>query len=240
VLVAEDNLVNQQLVVRLLQKRGHSVVLAANGLEAVAAYERESFDVILMDVQMPEMGGFEATAAIRALGNGRRHPPIIAMTARAMRGDEEACLAAGMDGYLAKPVSPKALYDKIEALPRAARPATVEPVTNQDLLREQFAENPELLGELAAIFLEDGPMRLAAIRAGVEQRDAGSLEAAAHALRGSAANFGATQAVDAALKLELMGAGGDLTGVDAAFADLELVLGRLNIELGALAGGRSI
>ena len=113
-------------------------------------------------------------------------------------------------------------------------------VTNKDLLLERFAEHPDLLGELAAIFLEDGPIRLSAIRAGVERRDAGALEAAAHALRGSAANFEATQAVDAALKLELMGGSGDLTGVDAAWADLQRVMGKLNLELGALAVRRSI
>jgi HPt (histidine-containing phosphotransfer) domain-containing protein len=115
----------------------------------------------------------------------------------------------------------------------------MDTVTNKDLLLERFAEHPDLLGELAAIFLEDGPIRLAAICAGVERRDAGALEAAAHALRGSAANFEATQAVDAALKLELMGGSGDLTGVDEAWADLQLVMGRLNVELGALAARRS-
>jgi two-component system sensor histidine kinase/response regulator len=240
VLVAEDNQVNQQLVVRLLQKRGHSVVLAGNGREAIAAYERESFDVILMDVQMPKVGGFEATAAIRARQNGHPRIPIIAMTARTMKGDREACLAAGMDGYISKPLSPKTLFEEIEALTPAAGPPPVDPVTNKEALLERFAEHPELLGELAAIFLEDGPMRLAAIRAGVEQRDPGSLQTAAHALRGSVANFGATQAVDAVLRLELMGRGWNLTGVDEAFADLQLIMERLNIELGALAGGKSI
>ena len=116
----------------------------------------------------------------------------------------------------------------------------MDTVTNKDLLLERFAEHPELLGELAAIFLEDGPIRLAAIRAGVERRDAGALEAAAHVLRGSAANFEATQAVDAAHKLELMGHDGNLTGVDQAFADLQIIMGKLNLELGALAVGRSI
>jgi HPt (histidine-containing phosphotransfer) domain-containing protein len=97
-----------------------------------------------------------------------------------------------------------------------------------------------LLGELAALFLEDGPIRLAAIRAGVERRDAGALEAAAHALRGSAANFEATQAVDAALKLELMGQKGNLTGVDEAFTHLQLVMKKLNSELGAFASRKPI
>jgi HPt (histidine-containing phosphotransfer) domain-containing protein len=116
----------------------------------------------------------------------------------------------------------------------------MDTVTNKDLLVERFAEHPGLLGELAAIFLEDGPMRLAAICASVGRRDAGALETAAHALRGSAANFGATQAVDAAHKLERMGHAGNLTGADQALAHLQLVMGKLNLELGALAVGRSI
>ncbi|MEO8090231.1 MAG: Hpt domain-containing protein [Gemmatimonadales bacterium] len=106
-------------------------------------------------------------------------------------------------------------------------------------LQERFAEHPELLRELAAIFLEDGPTRLAAIQTGVAQRDPAVLQAAAHALRGSAANFGATLVVDAALRLELMGRNCDLTGVDAALADLLVSMERLNTELSALAGAKS-
>ncbi|HET8923308.1 MAG TPA: response regulator [Candidatus Acidoferrum sp.] len=105
VLVAEDNAVNQRLIVRLLEKRGHRVVVAGNGREAVEAQEKEKFDLILMDMQMPEMDGFEATAVIREKEkNGREHVAIVALTAHAMKGDREKCLAAGMDGYLAKPI----------------------------------------------------------------------------------------------------------------------------------------
>ncbi|MEA2723672.1 MAG: two-component system, sensor histidine kinase and response regulator [Gemmatimonadales bacterium] len=112
-------------------------------------------------------------------------------------------------------------------------------VTNKAELLERFAEHPELLGELAAIFLEDAPIRLAAIQAGVQQRDPAALQAAAHALRGSAANFGATLVVDAALKLELMGRSCDLAGVDEAFADMMVTMGKLTVELGALVGKKS-
>lgn len=115
----------------------------------------------------------------------------------------------------------------------------MDTVTNKELLLERFAEHPELLGELAAIFLEDGAIRMAAIRAGVSRRDAGAVQAAAHALRGSVANFEATRAVDAALKLELMGEGGDLTGVEEAFTDLQLVMEKLNIELEGFVGESS-
>jgi two-component system sensor histidine kinase/response regulator len=110
VLLAEDNLVNQKLATRLLEKRGHHVVVAGNGREALAALERQSFDLVLMDVQMPEMDGFEATAAIREKEKGHgKHLPIVALTAHAMKGDSEKCLAAGMDGYLAKPIRPQEL-----------------------------------------------------------------------------------------------------------------------------------
>jgi len=124
VLVAEDNPVNQRLIVRLLEKRGHRVVLADNGRQALAALEKESFDLVLMDVQMPEMDGFEATSAIRmrekSIGS---HQTIIALTAHAMKGDREECLARGMDGYLTKPIRPQELD---EVLARCgARPHVV-------------------------------------------------------------------------------------------------------------------
>ncbi len=110
VLLAEDNAVNQRLAIRLLEKRGHHVVLAANGREALEAIERERVDLVLMDVQMPEMDGFEATAALRQKERSRgTHLPVIALTAHAMKGDRERCLAAGMDGYLAKPINPEEL-----------------------------------------------------------------------------------------------------------------------------------
>jgi signal transduction histidine kinase/DNA-binding response OmpR family regulator len=117
VLLAEDNAVNQLLAIRLLEKRGHKVTLAANGKEALAAVEEGSFDLILMDVQMPEIDGFEVTAAIRRKESATgAHIPIIAMTAHALKGDEERCLTAGMDAYLSKPVRPQELFGKIEQL----------------------------------------------------------------------------------------------------------------------------
>jgi PAS domain S-box-containing protein len=115
VLVAEDNAVNQRLVSRLLEKRGHQVVVAANGREALEAVERQCFDIVLMDLQMPELDGFEATAALRAREAGRgTHLPVIALTAHAMKGDRERCLAAGMDGYLSKPIRPQELDKLLE------------------------------------------------------------------------------------------------------------------------------
>jgi two-component system sensor histidine kinase/response regulator len=115
VLVAEDNSVNQRLVTRLLEKRGHRVTVTANGREAVAALGNQNFDLVLMDVQMPEMDGFEATAAIREREKHHgAHVPIIALTAHAMKGDKERCLVAGMDGYLSKPIRSQDLDEILE------------------------------------------------------------------------------------------------------------------------------
>jgi two-component system sensor histidine kinase/response regulator len=127
ILVAEDNLVNQTLARRLLEKRGHTVVLAGTGRAALEAVEKQTFDLVLMDVQMPEMDGLEATAAIRQREKSSgKHLPIIAMTANAMIGDKEQCLQAGMDGYVAKPLSVKELLGVIEALRKPPPSAPVE------------------------------------------------------------------------------------------------------------------
>jgi CheY-like chemotaxis protein len=115
ILLADDNIVNQRVAARLLEKSGHSVVIVGNGKEAIAALHREAFDMVLMDVQMPEMDGFEATKAIRGDEAGQnKHIPIIAMTAHAMTGDKDRCLAAGMDGYVSKPIRAADLLKLIE------------------------------------------------------------------------------------------------------------------------------
>jgi two-component system sensor histidine kinase/response regulator len=128
VLLAEDNAVNQRLAVRLLEKRGHRVTVAANGREALDALQRESFDLVFMDVQMPEMDGLEATGAIREKEKRTgSHQAIIALTAHAMKGDREKCLAAGMDGYLTKPIRPQELEEILEDYV-ARRSAPAHPV----------------------------------------------------------------------------------------------------------------
>jgi two-component system sensor histidine kinase/response regulator len=117
VLLAEDNAVNRKLAVRILEKHGHRVTVAVNGREAMEALVRDQFDAILMDVQMPEMDGFEATAAIRRSERGSgRHIPIVAMTAHAMKGDREQCLQSGMDAYLSKPIRGQELLDILESV----------------------------------------------------------------------------------------------------------------------------
>jgi CheY-like chemotaxis protein len=133
ILVAEDNPVNQKLAVRMLEKRGHRITLARNGREAVAALEAEAFDLVLMDIQMPEMDGFEATAAIRQSERSTgRHQPIVAMTAHAMKGDDQRCMDAGMDGYLAKPIRGEELYALLEGFQESRMPA--KPIVGQAIL----------------------------------------------------------------------------------------------------------
>ena len=128
VLVAEDNAINQLLAVRLLEKRGYLVTVAANGNEALGAMQKQSFDVVLMDVQMPEMDGFEAARAIRERENNTSiHVPIIAMTAHAMTGDKQRCLSAGMDAYVSKPIHPGTLFSTIEKLCSSDQKAPLHP-----------------------------------------------------------------------------------------------------------------
>jgi signal transduction histidine kinase/DNA-binding response OmpR family regulator len=145
VLLAEDNAVNQRLAQRLLEKQGHTVRVASNGQEALVAFAAEAFDLILMDVQMPEIDGFEATAAIRARERVTgTHIPIIALTANAMKGDEERCLRAGMDGYVSKPLQPAKLYEAIERLVPALSDPTEDPLTSEgpEWAREYAAARP--------------------------------------------------------------------------------------------------
>src|SRR5581483_11592577 len=148
-LLAEDNPINQKLAVRLLEKRGHTVDVAGNGKEALAALERQPYDLVLMDLQMPEMGGMEATAAIRAAEAGTgRHQPIVAMTAHAMKGDRERCLDAGMDGYLSKPIRADELCSTVEN--------TVKALSTLPAVAATPAPADEVFGLAVAVARVDG------------------------------------------------------------------------------------
>jgi CheY-like chemotaxis protein len=241
VLLAEDNAVNQHLVVRLLEKHGHTVAVAGNGREALDLLDQESLDVVLMDVQMPEMSGLEATARVRAREEGTgRHLPIIALTAHAMKGDRERCLAAGMDNYLTKPVKAEDLFLALAAaVPQAGNAPTAtshQPSANLDraALLERLEGDETLLRQLVNLFLDDYPRLLAAIRTAVAARDPARLEYASHALKGSAANFGPSCAVEAAHRLELLGRRAELAGAPMALTDLEEALQQFAAALTAL------
>ena len=242
ILLAEDNLVNQRLAIRLLEKQGHAVVVAHNGLEAVEALAKQGFDLVLMDVQMPVMDGMEATERIRAAEErtGRR-TPIIALTAHAMKGDRERCLAAGMDGYLAKPIQSAELTrvlaevggGTVAAAPAekvAARPAPG--VFDQDAALARLDGDRDLLRDVAGMFLSDSPDMVRAVRSAVAAHDARALQVSAHALKGSASTFSAAGLVEAAWALEQMGRRGDLSDAGAALTTLEMEADRFR---GALA-----
>jgi CheY-like chemotaxis protein/HPt (histidine-containing phosphotransfer) domain-containing protein len=243
ILVAEDNPVNQKLIVRLLEKLGHKADVAANGLEAVEAMSRLGYSIVLMDCQMPEMDGFEATAEIRKrdLQDGI-HTPVIAVTAHAMKGDRERCLAAGMDDYVSKPVRSedlKAALDRwlqkapppqLEGPARSAPLPALAPVKEAFNMQEALARvdgDRELLGEMAALFLEEYPRFLAQIQEAISKKDSSALSYAAHTLKGSVGNFAANAAFDAAFILERIGRQGDLTQAPAALAQLETTLTQL-------------
>jgi PAS domain S-box-containing protein len=235
VLLAEDNIVNQRLATRLLEKEGHEVSTAANGHEALEAVAKGAFDLVLMDVQMPDMDGFEATRAIRArersLGG---HLPIIAMTAHVMKGDRERCLDAGMDAYVAKPVQREVLLATIDrVLGRStsqASEATDGEICDADALRARVPDE-EILGEVIALFLQECPRMLADVREAVERGDGARIRSAAHTFKGAAGNFVAAPVVEAATQLEVMGEAADLNGATGALARLERATERLTTQL---------
>jgi two-component system sensor histidine kinase/response regulator len=245
VLVAEDNAVNRKLASSILQRAGHNAVLVTNGREAVDAMEREQFDVVLMDVQMPVMGGFEATRLIRErqAGSGRR-TPIIAATAHAMKGDREACFEAGMDGFAPKPIQSAKLLEMLDRLCTGSTPATSEAATGGKAESEALDEvalmklvggDWKLAGELAGLFLEDLEPRVTEITAAVTDLDADRLRAGAHTLCGSAGSLKAGIVSVAAGVLEAMGRTGELGGVQRALADLNSALASLRPRLVLLA-----
>ena len=247
ILLAEDNAVNRKLAVRLLEKQGHTVTVAGDGKEALAVLAQRPFDLILMDVQMPEMNGFEATRAIRARERETgRHIPIIAMTAHAMKGDRERCLAAGMDSYVTKPILARKLYEAIESLaPAAARPPADAPAAavpeadwalDADQILERVDGDVALLQELVTMFLEDCPRMMAEIEDAVGRADAGAVSRAAHALKGSIGNFASGGPFEAARQLEELGREGTVAGLNDAWVALRDAVARFQPALVELAG----
>jgi CheY-like chemotaxis protein/HPt (histidine-containing phosphotransfer) domain-containing protein len=221
ILLAEDNIVNQRVAVGLLTKRGHDVTVAANGLEALAAIEREQFDVVLMDVQMPEMGGFEATTAIRA--RERRtggHLRIVAMTAHAMTGDRERCLEVGMDGYLSKPIDRQRLFAAVEEREAAPAQAPAAAPINREQALQRLGGDEALFADVIRLFLEDCPVQLSALKDAIDARDAAGIRATAHTLKGSAGSLAATRVSNAARTMEQLGAEGKVAAAAVAWADL--------------------
>jgi two-component system sensor histidine kinase/response regulator len=249
ILLTEDNAVNQKLAIRLLEKAGHHVTLANNGREAVAAWEAAGipgFDVLLMDIQMPEMDGMEATAAIREREKGSgRHVPILAMTAHAMRGDKERCLASGMDGYVSKPIHPPDLFAEIERCLAALGRSQTMPenipeareLIDRAAVLERVEGDRELLAEMVHLFQEDAPRLLAAMRDALARGDMTLLERSAHSLKGAAGNLSAKSASAAAQRLENDAKNKQAASAKESLAEVERAIGQLLPALAELGQG---
>jgi CheY-like chemotaxis protein len=254
ILVVEDNPVNQRLIARLLEKRGHAVTTANNGREALAVLypppggngAHPRVDVVLMDLQMPEMGGLEATAAIRQRERSSgEHIPIIAVTAHAMPGDRERCLQAGMDGYLSKPVQAaeliRVIADVLEVenpVATSGDPAEVDVAFDRQAALTRLEGDADLLREMAGLFLGDYPRQIAALREAIEHQDADAIQRTAHTLKGALSSLGARPAAAAALALEDVGRARNHEQAPRAFEELMAALNQLLpylLELHAVA-----
>ncbi len=239
VLLAEDNATNQMLARILLEKDGHTVVVAGDGKEALAALERQPFDLVLMDLQMPEMDGFEATDHIRQREKVTgRHMPIIAMTAHAMKGDKERCLEAGMDGYVSKPIRARELAEAIASLVTVPAKERSDAVLERTVVLKRVGGKVETLRKLVELFQEESNQLMRDINDAITSGEAIKLSRAAHSLKGAVGIFGVGAASEAAQKLETLGQRGDLTGAEEACAALESQLNRLNLALAQLVSSR--
>jgi CheY-like chemotaxis protein/HPt (histidine-containing phosphotransfer) domain-containing protein len=251
VLLAEDNPVNQKLVVTLLERQGHAVVVADNGRRALEALGMAGgggapaapagFDVVLMDVQMPELDGLEAAAAIRRFEQAHGgHVPVVAMTAFALKGDRELCLRAGMDAYISKPVKIREVLDTIARLVPAAAPpaagngqAAGEPPAGEPAALVDWGAalefvngDRQLLRVLVQMFLAECPQWLANARRAAAAGDGAELKRAAHTVKGTLGHFGAWPGFEAARRLETLARDGILEGAEEALAALERELQR--------------
>jgi CheY-like chemotaxis protein/HPt (histidine-containing phosphotransfer) domain-containing protein len=240
ILVAEDNVVNQKLALRLLEQMGYRADVAANGLEAVAAVERQPYDLVLMDVQMPEMDGFDASREITRRFPADQRPRIVAMTANAMQGDRELCLAAGMDDYVSKPIRVEELVAALDrSVARApdrahtGRPtggagpsraagetAAAEALDPAALERLRATMGAAFLDELLSTFMEDSQELVGTLRRALGGMDVDSFRRAAHSLRSNAASFGATSLSALARDLETLAKTGSLDGAAPRVEDL--------------------
>jgi CheY-like chemotaxis protein len=221
-LLAEDNVINQKVALAVLGKIGYRADVAVNGQEVLAALEKTPYDLILMDVQMPGMDGFEATAAIRQKERGiGRHIPIIAMTAHAMKGDRELCLEKGMDDYVSKPIQIKDLSAAIDrqlgkaassrAESQSPKEAEAQAVFDKRTLLDRLEGDEELFQEIVKTFLDDAPLQMENLKQALREENLNQLEKQAHALRGAAMNIGGNALQTVAFALEVSGKNHDLS-----------------------------
>jgi signal transduction histidine kinase/DNA-binding response OmpR family regulator len=217
ILLAEDNVVNQKVALRLLAQMGYRADLAANGLEAIDAIERQTYDVVLMDVQMPELDGFEASRAINRRWSSDR-PRIVAMTANAMQGDRELCEAAGMDDYVAKPIR---IEELVAALGRCHRRVERVPSVDRAVVSKLAASmGGAFVAELIDTFVDDGREQLAALHIALTANDVDTFRRAAHSLKSTSETLGAAGLASLARELETLARGGRLDGADGRLGAL--------------------
>ena len=243
ILLAEDNLTNQKLATRVLEKRNHSVTVVANGREALEALENDNYDLVLMDMQMPEMDGFEATALLREKekSTGRRQP-VVAMTALAMNGDRERCLAVGMDGYISKPIRPQELDDVLDtyinqkptAAPQGEPDTVIHGFVDVEQLLDRIDDDRSFLAELVDIFRREYPQNVRAVKTAIDAQNAPDLQRAAHALKGALGNLSASGASAMAGDLERMGRSLDMSNAQSTLDRLVAELTHVTRALEAL------
>jgi PAS domain S-box-containing protein len=233
ILVGEDNAVNQKLALQMLRKMGYRADVAGNGVEVLQALERQPYDVVLMDVQMPEMDGLEATRRIYQRWSLGNRPHIIAMTANAMQGDREICLAAGMDDYISKPIQVRALQaalerwgqrDPVPPMPAASpetHPATIDWAVVEGLRALQEEGEPDFVQEMIDLYLANTPSLIAAMHQALAQDQPEALKDAAHTLKGNSSSLGARQMGVLSLDLEKIGRSATVKGAEALLAELE-------------------
>jgi CheY-like chemotaxis protein len=262
ILLAEDDALNRKFVSELLEKRGFRITAVENGRQAMEYLLKSAFDLLIMDVQMPEVDGLEAARAIRRfevqVSSGEVTPPpestyaahhtrfnripILALTARSMKGDRERCLDAGMDGYLSKPIQIEELLRTVDNMANTNRQTTVpvpaeqsaKSVLDRSDVLARVEGDMELLREIVELFHTESAKLIARIGQALASKDSSAVERTAHSLKGSLGNLGAARAMEKALILEKIGHSGQLMKADEAFKDLEEELALLKPELEAL------
>ncbi len=239
ILLVEDGYANQKLAKGLLSKWGHDVTIAHNGLEAVDLVRsgKHNFDLVLMDVQMPIMDGLEATRQIRDLEDDHQRLPIIAMTAHVKRGDDERCLAAGMNGYLSKPIRKKNLYEAIKSMvpdePQGDHPSQANEASMLDVAvaLERVDGDEELLAEVIQAYLDECPQLINELQTAIDAQDSTAAQRAAHTIKGTSQIFGCPDLITVARGLEERGRNGDLNGCDGELDRLRDLAGQLQQQL---------
>ncbi|TWT80153.1 Signal transduction histidine-protein kinase BarA [Planctomycetes bacterium CA13] len=248
ILLAEDNYVNQQVMIRILEQEKHEVIIVDNGRDAYEQAIAQHFDVVLMDVQMPEIDGIEATSAIRKdeRAGGTRRIPIIALTAHAMKGDREKCLEAGMDAYVSKPIDADKLTvvmanlvdQASDAAPPPPPPPIRSPEESLDLegVMKRVGNDKEFLATMLDIFREDYPKHLSEMRLAFSEHDPERIAKAAHTIKGSASNLGGLQVQNVASNIECLARQDELPEGTIAIAELETRIDQMLDALSTFVG----